>query len=292
MRNVDKVWIVGANGQLGRAINKLLDRREVEILNTDVEEVDITNAEEVANFADMNRPDVIINCAAVTSIAACENDLEKAYKVNAVGARNVSIATRRIGAKLIHLSTDDVFDGKGTKPYGEFDQPTPSLVYGKSKLAGEQFVKDFAERYFIIRSNWVYGEGENFISDLVKLTTQKQTIHISNEAFGSPTSAKALAQFVIGLMESSEYGIYHATCEGTCSRQEFAKEIINLLGLEVAIEGVTNEADELVSKRPAYTILDNLMLRLLGNTKMPHWKEDLAEYIETCDKGELYGKNK
>ena len=271
MKNVDKVWIIGANGQIGRTLNKLLDRREVEVLNTDVEEVDITLIEEVAKFADMNRPDVIINCAALTSV--------EAYKINAVGARNVSIATRRIGAKLIHLSTDDVFDGKSTKPYGEFDIPTPSLIYGKSKLAGEQFVKDFAQRYFIIRSTWVYGEGENFIKDLLKLAEQKKTIHISNEAFGSPTSAKALAQFIIGLMESNEYGIYHATCEGTCSRDEFAREIIRLAGLDITIKGVSNIEDEVAVKRPAYTILDNLMLRLLENTEMPHWKVALAEYM-------------
>lgn len=279
MKNVDKVWITGANGQLGSALNKLLDSREVEILNTDIEEVDVTNAEEVITFAEINRPDVIINCAALTSVEECEENLEKAYKVNAIGARNVSIATRRIGAKLIHLSTDDVFDGKSTKPYGEFDMPTPSLVYGKSKLAGEQFVKDFAQRYFIIRSNWVYGSGENFIKELLSVAKQKEIIHISNEAFGSPTSAQALAHFVIELMESSEYGIYHATCEGNCSRYEFAKEIISLAGLKNTIKGVSNEEDELVAKRPAYTILDNLMLHLLGNAKMPHWKTALAEYM-------------
>lgn len=281
MKNVSKVWIIGANGQIGKALNSLLNRCEMEILNTDVDDVDITIAEEVTKFAEMNRPDVIINCGAITSVAACESNLEKAYKVNAIGARNVSIATRRVHAKLIHLSTDDVFDGKSTKPYGEFDQPTPSLVYGKSKLAGEQFVKDFAERYFIIRSNWVYGKGENFINDLLALAKQKETIHISSEAFGNPTSAKALAQFIISLMESSEYGVYHATCEGTCSRKEFAEEIIRLAGLNTKIVAVTNAEDELAAKRPAYTVLDNLMLRLLGHAKMPHWKEALAEYMHT-----------
>lgn len=284
MKNMDKVWVIGANGQLGSAINELLDRREVEVLNTDLEEVDVTEAESVLNFGEMNRPDVIINCAGLTSVTECENNVEKAYKVNAVGARNVSIVARRIGAKLIHLSTDDVFDGKSQTPYGEFDSPVPCSVYGKSKLAGEQFVKDFAERYFIIRSNWIYGKGNNFIKKLLELAGQKEVINVSKESFGSPTSAKELARFIVYLMESSEYGVYHATCEGTCSRYEFAEEVIKLVGLSVKLEAVHNEEDELAEQRPAYTVLDNLMLRLLGNYQLPHWKEALADYMHTLKK--------
>ena len=281
---MDKVWIVGANGQLGSAINDLLDTRQIKILNTDLDEVDVTEADSVLKYGEMNRPDIIINCAGLTSVMACENNVEKAYKINAVGARNMSIVARRIGAKLIHLSTDDVFDGKSQTPYGEFDLPVPTTVYGKSKLAGEQFVKDFAERYFIIRSNWIYGKGNNFIKKLLELAKEKEVIHVSKESFGSPTSAKELAKFIIHLMESSEYGVYHATCEGTCSRYEFAEEIVKLAGLSVKIEAVPDEEDELVAQRPAYTVLDNLMLRLLGNYQLPHWKEALADYIHTLKK--------
>lgn len=281
MRNIDKVWIIGASGEIGTAINELLDCREVEVLNTDLDEVDITEADSVLNYGEMNRPDIIINCAGVTSLEECENEVEKAYKVNAVGARNISIVAGRIGAKLIHLSTDDVFDGKSHTPYGEFDMPAPHSVYGKSKLAGEQFVRDFAGRFFIIRSNWTYGKGRNFIKELLELAREKQMVQVSEEAFGSPTSAKELAKFIIHLMESSEYGIYHATCEGDCSRYEFAKEIIKLAGLKTEVKAVSNEEDDLMSQRPAYTVLDNLMLRLLGNYQMPHWKEALADYMKT-----------
>lgn len=281
MKNINKVWVIGASGQLGTAINELLDRREVEVLNTDLEEVDVTEAESVLNFGEMNRPDVIINCAGLTSVTECEENVEKAYKVNAVGARNVSIVARRIGAKLVHLSTDDVFDGMSEAPYGEFEMPTPRSTYGKSKFAGERFVKDFAERYFIIRSNWIYGRGSNFIKDLLNLAKEKKTIQISEKAFGSPTSAKELARFIIFLMQSSEYGVYHATCEGSCSRFEFAKEIVRLAGLSVELQAVDSKEDELTVQRPAYTILDNLMLRLLENYQLPHWKEALADYMNT-----------
>lgn len=281
MKNINKVWVIGASGQLGTAINELLDRREVEVLNTDLEEVDVTEAESVLNFGEMNRPDVIINCAGLTSVTECEENVEKAYKVNAVGARNVSIVARRIGAKLVHLSTDDVFDGMSETPYGEFEMPTPRSTYGKSKFAGERFVKDFAERYFIIRSNWIYGRGSNFIKDLLNLAKEKKTIQISEKAFGSPTSAKELARFIIFLMQSSEYGVYHATCEGSCSRFEFAKEIVRLAGLSVELQAVDSKEDELTVQRPAYTILDNLMLRLLENYQLPHWKEALTDYMNT-----------
>ena len=281
MKSIKKVWIVGANGQLGTAINELLDRREIEVLNTDRDDVDITDMECVIQFADMNRPDVIINCAGLTSIIDCEIDLEKAYKVNAVGTRNISIASKRVEAKLIHMSTDDVFCGDKQEPYNEFDTVNPKSVYGKSKLAGEHFVKEFADRYFIIRSTWIYGKGHNFIKDLIARAKEQDTICVAKDAFGCPTSAIELAKFAIHLMESSEYGLYHAVCEGQCSRYEFAEEIIRLTGLNVKLKAVLTAEDELMNQRPVHIVLDDLMLRLLGGYKMPHWKEALADYIKT-----------
>lgn len=281
MRGIKKIWIVGANGQLGAAINELLDRRQVEVLNTDVDDIDITDIEPVIQFGDLNRPDVIINCAGLTSVSECEAEPEKAYKVNAVGARNVSIAAKRVGAKLIHISTDDVFSGDKLEAYNEFDEENPISIYGKSKLAGERFVKDFAERYFIIRSTWIYGKGENFIKDLIARSKNQDTISVADDAFGCPTSAIELAKFVLHLMESSEYGLYHATCEGQCSRYEFAKEISRLVGLNVQLQAVSTAEDELMNRRPAHIVLDNLMLRLLGGYKMPTWEQALADYMNT-----------
>lgn len=280
MKSIKKVWIVGANGQLGTAINELLDRREIEVLNTDIDEIDVTDIESVIQYVDMNRPDVIINCAGSTCISECELEPEKAYKVNAVGARNVSIASKRVDAKLIHISTDDVFSGEKNEPYNEFDAANPISVYGKSKLAGEGFVKEFAERYFIIRSTWIYGKGSNFIKDVLACAKTKKSIRVTKEAIGCPTSAIELAKFVIYLMESYEYGLYHAVCEGQCSRYELASEIVKLAGLDVQLEAVPIAEDELMKQRPAYIVLDDLMLRLLGGYKMPTWKEALADYIK------------
>ncbi|MGL5675055.1 MAG: SDR family oxidoreductase, partial [Cellulosilyticaceae bacterium] len=136
MKNIKKVWIVGAEGRLGREMTALIDQREIEVLTTDVDDVDITDNTSIIRYGDMNRPDVIINCAGLTSLEACEKDPDKAYKINAIGARNVSIAASKIGARLIHISTDDVFGGDEKVPYTEFDVPVPQSVYGKSKLAG------------------------------------------------------------------------------------------------------------------------------------------------------------
>ena len=156
-----KVWIAGSNGQIGRALNDILDPLEIEVLNTDLDDLDITNTEEVLNFGIVNRPDVIINCCGVTDTDLCEKEPEHAYRVNALGARNLSIVARKNGAKIVQLSTDDVFDGQSKKPYTEFDDTNPLTVYGASKRAGENYVKEFTHKHFIIRSNWVYGKGGN-----------------------------------------------------------------------------------------------------------------------------------
>ena len=160
-----KVWIAGASGQIGRALNDVLDPMQIEALNTDLDELDITDTDEVINFGTVNRPDVIINCTGITDTDECEANPEHAYRVNALGARNLSIVARKCGSKIVQLSTDDVFDGQSKKPYTEFDDTNPLTVYGRSKRAGENYVKEFTHKHFVIRSNWVYGHGgHNFVN--------------------------------------------------------------------------------------------------------------------------------
>lgn len=280
MKHVKKVWIIGGTGRIGKALCEVIDCREVEILSTDEEDVDITDGENVISYGERNRPDIIINCASITDFEECERDVKKAYRVNAIGARNVALLAERIGAKLVHVSTDDVFCGTNDKPYSEFDIPTPTTVYGKSKFAGEQFVRDFAQHFFIVRSNWVYGFGESYISQVVDIAKDHDKIKVSNETVGSPTSAVDLAEFIVALMQTSEYGIYHVTSQGTCNRYEFACEIVKLLGLNVEVVPVKNEEDEISANRPAYAILDNVMLSLIDDYQMPEWKTALRTYIE------------
>lgn len=280
-----KVWIVGSAGQIGTAINEVLDPVEMRVLNTDKEELDITDTDEVLNFGEINRPDVIINCAAVTDTALCEEEPELAFRVNALGARNLSIVARKIGAKVVQLSTDDVFDGESRTPYTEFDDTNPKTVYGKSKRAGENYVKEFTHKHFIIRSNWVYGQGNNFVSGVLEAAKEERPLLVASDQFGSPTSAKELARIILYLMQTNEYGTYHATCKGICSRYDFAQEILALAGEKADMRAVPTAQSELSAVRPAYAALDNFILRVIDVYDMPDWKTSLKEYMKERREG-------
>lgn len=273
------VWIVGAAGQLGTAINEMLNPLDMTVLNTDKEELDITDTDEVLSFGEVNRPDVIINCAGITDTDLCEENPELAYRVNALGARNLSIVARKVGAKIVQLSTDDVFDGTSGKPYSEFDDTNPKTVYGRSKRAGENYVKEFTHKHFVVRSNWVYGKGNNFVTRLLKAAEEKDVLAVASDQFGSPTSANELAKVILSLIRTNEYGTYHITCRGVCSRYDFAAEILALAGKHAELRAVPTAQSELSSVRPAYAVLDNFILRILGEDEMPDWKTALREYI-------------
>lgn len=274
-----KIWVAGASGQLGQAINEVVDPLEMELFNTDKEELDVTVIDEVLSFGEINRPDIIINCAGVTDLKLCHDDPEEAYRVNALGARNLSIVAARTGAKFVQFSTDDVFDGKTTKPYSEFDDTNPITVYGRSKLAGENYVKEFTSKHFIIRSNWIYGSGNNFVKHILEAAKSRQTLDVASDQFGSPTSALDLARLVLHLVQTNEYGTYHATCQGVCSRYEFAQEILKLAGEELKVNPVPTAESEYSSVRPAYAVLDNFILRIINTYEMPKWKKSLEEYM-------------
>ena len=275
-----KVWIAGANGQIGRALNDVLDPMQIETLNTDLDELDITDTDEVINFGSINRPDVIINCTGITDTDECEKNPEHAYRVNALGARNLSIVARKCGAKIVQLSTDDVFDGKSKKPYTEFDDTNPLTVYGRSKRAGENYVKEFTHKHFILRSNWVYGNGNNFVNRVLHAADTKDELLIASDQFGSPTSAKDLARIILYLIKTNEYGTYHATCQGVCNRYEFAQEVLKLAGKRITLRPVVTSESDLSSARPAYAVLDNFILRIINVYEMPDWRASLKEYMD------------
>ena len=276
-----KVWIVGANGQIGHALNNVLDPLEMEVLNTDLDELDITDTDNVLSFGSVNRPDVIINCAGITDTEECEKNPEHAYRVNALGARNLSIVARKCGAKIVQLSTDDVFDGQSKKPYTEFDDTNPLTVYGRSKRAGENYVKEFTHKHFVIRSNWVYGHGgHNFVNRVLAAAEAGNGLSVASDQFGSPTSAKDLAKMIMYLISTNEYGTYHVTCRGVCSRYEFAQEILKLAGKDIELRAVPTEQSDLSAVRPPYAVLDNFILRIIEVYDMPDWKESLKEYMD------------
>ncbi|MDC7238552.1 MAG: dTDP-4-dehydrorhamnose reductase [Sphaerochaetaceae bacterium] len=276
-----KIWITGSTGQIGSAINKVLNPMGYEVFDTDHEVLDITDLEEVLNFCKVNRPQVIINCAGIASEKECSENPELAYKVNALGARNIAIAAFKLNAKVVQISTDDVFDGTNDLPITEFDKTNPITVYGKSKFCGENFVKEFATKHFIIRSSWVYGEGNNFVTYIMDKAKRGEALNISKDQKGTPTSAKELARFILYIINTNEYGTYHFTCGGRCSRIDFTKEILKLAGLEnITINKVDKSESEYSTNHPSYAVLDNFILKLENKYKAKSWQDALSEYIK------------
>ena len=260
-----KIIVTGCNGQLGRAVNlEYADSAEYELVNTDVGELDITKVDDVMKFVRDIKPYAIINCAAYTAVEACEKEEDLAFRINAVGARNLSIAANETGAKLMHISTDYVFDGNGTRPYRETDPTGPQGAYGRTKLAGEMFVKEFSDRHFILRTAWLYGDGKNFVKTMLRLSETNDKVRVVRDQVGSPTSAAQLASAVAYLLPTENYGLFHATCEGDCSWAQFTEEIFRLAGKKTAVEAITSEEYGAAVKRPAYSILDNYMFRGLA----------------------------
>lgn len=276
-----KVWIIGAKGRLGSTISEALDRMAYNVLTSDMD-VDITDMDSVTAFMDMSHPAVVINCAGYNTHDWAEEDMVKAFRVNAIGARNIASASRKVGAKLIHMSTDDVFDGQGQAPLNEFDTAVPDTVFGKSKLAGENFVRELNPKHLIVRSSWVYAKGGScFVNSVIRQAKENENavIRVAAEQYSSPTSARVLADFVMKMIDANEYGIYHASCEGCCSRVEAAEEILRLMGQDPTgrIEAVPAEEGK---NSPRNTFLRNLMMEVTGIYKMPGWKECMKDYIE------------
>lgn len=285
------ILVTGCNGQLGRAIRAEYAAEDVTFINTDVVEgegiraLDITDVNQVLALVEETKPDVIINCAAHTNVDACEVELDAAYRINAIGPRNLSIAAAKIGAKMIHVSTDYVFEGNGTRPYTEFDEIHPVSAYGKTKAEGEKFVKEFAGKYFIFRTAWLYGDGRNFVKTMLSLAEKHPEISVVCDQKGSPTSAVELARAIHHFEPTDNYGVFHATCEGDTNWAVFAEEIFKRAGKDTKVNHVTSEAyakmNPASAKRPAYSILENYMMKLTDDYRMADWRDALDEYMET-----------
>jgi len=276
-----RIMITGCNGQLGRAMNVELSKElDVEVLNTDVQDLDITNIDAVSAYVKANKPDVIVNCAAYTAVDKAETDWDLCYKINAIGPRNLSIASSDSGIKLVHVSTDYVFDGNATKPYIEFDAPNPQGAYGKTKLEGENFVKQFSDKFFIFRTAWLYGDGKNFVKTMLRLSEDRDKVTVVYDQKGSPTSASELAKAIRSQMFSENYGIFHATCEGDTNWADFTKEIYKIAGKSTEVVPITAAEYGAAAPRPAYSILDNYMLRLTSDFRFADWHDALNEYMK------------
>ncbi len=295
-----KIMITGCNGQLGNELVSILksgkseigaipkELNDAQILPVDIDLLDITDMVAVSEFITANRPDVIINCAAMTNVDGCETQLETAFKVNALGVKNLSVCADKIGAKLIHVSTDYVFAGNGTKPYCEWDKVDPQSVYGASKALGEKYALSFCKRSFIVRTSWLYGYiGKNFVKTVRRVIKTNGGIGVVCDQRGNPTNANDLAHHLLKLAVSEEYGIYHCTGEGECSWYDFAVKIAEFSGLGDTVTPCTTEEYNakfnVPTKRPEYSSLRNLALECTVGNEMRDWEIALKEYISKVE---------
>lgn len=287
-----KILITGSNGQLGNELKKIIETGQAEIagislevknsevIALDINDLDITNFLVVKEKLEDIKPDVVINCAAATNVDGCESNKDLAFKVNSLGAKNLAIVCEKIGAKIVQVSTDYVFSGKGDTPLTEFDLVSPYSVYGKTKLLGENYVKDFSSKYFIVRTAWLYGYvGHNFVYTMQRLGREKDSLKVVNDQRGNPTHANDLAYHILKLIETEEYGIYHCTGKGECTWYDFAKKIMELSNIECSVNPCSSEEYKTPAKRPEYSSLDNMMLRCTVGDEMRDWEVALESFI-------------
>lgn len=275
-----KVLITGAKGQLGIDLINVLGA-EHEIFPYDVDEMDITDSALTREIILKHRPEVVIHSAAYTNVDACESNTDLAYKINAIGARNVAVACQEIDAKMVYVSTDYVFAGDGKEPYVEFDQVAPVSIYGKSKLAGEDLVKSVLNKYFICRTSWLYGKyGNNFVKTMLRLASEKDQLSVVNDQVGSPTYTVDLAKQINLLIKTNLFGTYHVSNNGNCSWYEFACKIFELAGVTIPVQPITSDQLDRAAKRPAYSIMRNYCLELQDIDIMRQWDEALVDYFK------------
>ena len=274
-----KIFLTGAEGQLGRELQKRL--QGTDFLPTDVKEVDITDEAAVAAMIGSYKPDVVIHGAAWTQVDAAEEKVDLAYRVNAIGTQNIAMACCEVNAAMVYISTDYVFDGKLGRAYTEFDSPNPLSVYGKSKYAGEMLARQATDRLFTLRTAWLYGDGPNFVRTMLKLGQEREELQVVDDQYGCPTSTVDLAEAVLRIIQTNRYGTYHAVNEGLTTWYGFAKKIFELAGnTKVKVAPVTTEQFVRPAPRPAYSPMDTRLLRLaLGWSPKP-WEDALKEYLK------------
>ncbi|RTR36401.1 dTDP-4-dehydrorhamnose reductase [Robertmurraya yapensis] len=275
-----KVLVTGVNGQLGYDVVRKLEEKHYEVVAAGRDQLDIANEENVESYIGEVKPHAIIHCAAYTNVDGAEEDKDTAYRVNGLGTKYLARAAQKVGAKMVFVSTDYVFDGNGDSPY-EVDHPTNPLgTYGESKLAGENFLEEHLTRHFIVRTSWVFGiNGNNFVKTMLRLGKERGEVGVVHDQVGSPTYTVDLAGFLVELVESEEYGTYHASNSGICSWYEFAVEIFKQAGLDVKVNQLTTEQFPRPAARPQYSVLSTRKVEEKGFTPLRAWKEALAAYL-------------
>jgi dTDP-4-dehydrorhamnose reductase len=287
-----RIVVTGATGQLGSQLIECIKEgrnalgpvsqtvKDAEVTGFGSRDLDIADLDALRKAFGEAKPDIVINCAAYTDVDGCESGPDKAFRVNTLGARNIATASGEVGAKLVHISTDYVFSGEGTVPFREYDLPAPQSVYGKSKNMGEEAIRECTSRHFIMRTSWLYGRnGKNFVKTILRAARERGSLQVVDDQRGNPTNVEDLVYHILKVMETEHYGTYHCTGEGEGSWYDFAKKIVEFAGIDATVAPVTTDKFPRPAKRPAYSSLDNMMLRVTVGDHMRPWEEALREFI-------------
>ncbi|HOV80036.1 MAG TPA: dTDP-4-dehydrorhamnose reductase [Bacillota bacterium] len=277
-----RVMVTGAAGMLGRAVTAEYAGRKAEVIALGRHELDVTDLGRARRVIGAHRPDIVVNCAAYTNVDGAETEIRRAFLCNGLGARNLAVACRETGAVLVHISTDYVFDGKKSGPYGIYDDPRPLNVYGSSKLWGERALALIEGRYYLVRTSWLFGPGgNNFVTTLLRLVQGGGEVRVVNDQTGSPTYTLDLARAVADLTLTGCCGIYHVTNQGNTTWYGFAEEILKKSDLRIVLTPCSTEETGRPARRPQNSVLDPFPLEETVGYLLPAWQDALARYMDS-----------
>lgn len=275
-----KVLVTGVSGQLGFDIFSQLKSKGIECVGTKPQDFDITNEDEVFEYINKISPTVVVHCAAYTAVDNAQDDEDLCRLINVNGSENIAKACAKLDAKMLYISTDYVFDGEGTEPFETDSKTNPLNVYGKSKLDGEKAVLENCKSSFILRTSWVFGEnGMNFVKTIIRLANERDKISVVNDQIGSPTYTKDLAVLICDMINTSKYGVYHATNEGYCTFAQFAKEIVKSSGYNTQVIEITSDEFRAKANRPKNSRLSKKSLDDAGFSRLPDWQDALYRFL-------------
>lgn len=275
-----KVLVTGFNGQLGYDVIKELESRGAECKGVDMQDFDITDKEQTLSYVKTYNPDVVVHCAAYTAVDKAEDDEENCRRVNVDGSENLAIACEELGAKMLYVSTDYVYGGNGETPFETTDETDPKSVYGRTKLEGENAVRKHLDKYFVVRTSWVFGiNGNNFVKTMLRLGAERDELNVVDDQIGSPTYTPDLARLICDLIATEKYGIYHGTNENYCSWAEFAAEIMKLGGRKAVVNPIPSSQYPARAQRPLNSRLSKACLDEAGIDRLPSWQNALKRYI-------------
>ena len=279
-----RVFVTGVKGQLGYDVMNELEKQGLEGIGVDIDEMDITDADQVNKVIKEAAPDAVIHCAAYTAVDAAEDNQEICRKVNAQGTENIAKVCEELDIKMMYISTDYVFNGQGERPWKPDDKREPLNVYGQTKYEGELAIEEHVKKFFTVRIAWVFGvNGKNFIKTMLNLGKTHDHLTVVNDQTGSPTYTYDLARLLVDMIQTDKYGRYHATNEGICTWYEFACEIFKQAGMNVSVAPVSSDEYPAKAKRPSNSRMDKSKLTANGFTPLPTWKDALRRYLKEIE---------